>query len=603
MRRKSATRPPLRTLKLKDIETAQKNLLSCFLIIYGRMIHLNYLENYSQWCSADISDAELQELRSIREQEDEIKSRFNTELQFGTAGMRGVMGMGCNRLNRFTVRRAAQGMAAWLLTTDLPKLAAIAYDSRHNSESFAKTCAVAFAEAGIKTWLFDRLAPTPMLSFAIRHFGCGCGVVISASHNSGIYNGVKCYGPDGCQMTDEPAAVVTEMISKIPYFVKEQKSFDGLMAEGMVCYIQDDLWQAYYNAVLAEALTPQVIKNSGLRVVYTPLCGTGNEPVREALGRLGVDIIPVSSQEKPDGDFKTCEYPNPETDAALAESYTVADSVPCDLILGTDPDADRVAIAIPNGTGDYQKLTGNELGCLLLEYILEKRRRQASIPAGAIAVRSIVSSPMADRIAAYYGVQMVSVLTGFKYIGGEILRLEERGEADRFVFGFEESCGYLKGTYARDKDAVCASILICEMAAEYKRAGKTILDALRELYDRYGYYQSSVKNLELSGADAMQKAAGLMTELRESAPAFIGGEKVTVFRDYKTGIHKDYLLNTEKPISLPKSNVLEFVIGERGNVIVRPSGTEPKVKFYFTAIGDDKDQARALLDQMKAQFQ
>jgi len=563
---------------------------------------LNYLENYTFWCNASLSDSERQELLALKDNREELKSRFNGQLQFGTAGMRGIMGMGSNRLNRFTVRRAAQGMAAWLSQTDLPKKAAIAYDSRHNSQSFAKICAVALAEAGIKVWLFDRLAPTPMLSFAVRKLECGCGVVISASHNSGIYNGVKCYGPDGCQMTDEPAAVVTEKISQIPFFVPEVKSFDTLMAEGSICYIGNDLWEAYYDAVLCEALSPETIMDSGLRIVYTPLCGTGNEPVREVLGRLGADVVVVACQEKPDGDFKTCEYPNPETDAALAESYKTADNTNCDLILGTDPDADRVAIAVPNGRNGYQKLTGNELGCLLLEYILRTRTKLRNIPEGAIAVRSIVSSLMADWIAADYGVEMVSVLTGFKYIGGEILRLEALGQAHKFVFGFEESCGYLKGTYARDKDAVAASILICEMAAELKLAGRSVLDALQDLYDRYGFCSTNVQSLELTGADAIEKAAKLMADLRENTPKQIAGERVTVLRDYKTGISKDFLNGTVEEIKLPKSNVLEFVLGRRGSVIVRPSGTEPKVRFYFTAIGRDAGSAQILMDQLKAQF-
>lgn len=561
-----------------------------------------YLENYAFWCNSVLNESDQKELLAIRGNEDEIKSRFGSQLQFGTAGMRGIMGVGSNRLNQYTVRRAAQGMAAWLSATDLPKIAAIAYDSRHNSELFAKICAVAFAEAGIQAWLFDRLAPTPMLSFAVRELGCGCGVVISASHNAGIYNGVKCYGPDGCQMTDAPAAEVTEKIAKIPYFVPEKKSFEAFLADGKIRYIDHHLWQKYYDAVSHEALCPDVVGASGLRVVYTPLCGTGNEPVREILGRLGVDITVVACQEKPDGDFKTCEYPNPETDAALAESYRVADNTPCDLILGTDPDADRVAIAVPDGQGGYRKFTGNEVGCLLLEYILKTRAAQKTIPEDAIAVRSIVSSPMSDQIASNYGVQMVPVLTGFKYIGGEILRLEEHGQQHKFVFGFEESCGYLKGTYARDKDAIVASMLICELAAELKLQGKTMLEALDDLYDRYGFYLSNVQSLELSGSDAMEKAAKLMADLRENMPEDIAGEKITVCRDYNDGVTKYLADNTVEQILLPKSNVLEFVLGKKGSVIVRPSGTEPKVKFYFTSIGENEAAAKALMDRMKKQF-
>jgi len=562
---------------------------------------MNYMDRYHTWCNADILPDVLAELKSIANDEEELKSRFGSELQFGTAGMRGIMGAGCNRLNRYTVRRAAQGMAAWLASTDLPQKAAIGYDSRHNSQLFAEICAVAFAEKGIHTYLYDRLAPTPMLSYAVRQLECGCGIVISASHNAGAYNGVKCYGPDGCQMTDEPAAIVTEIIGTIPYFVPEEKSFADFMQDALISYIGQDIWESYYDTVLAESIDHDMIRNAGLNIVYTPLCGTGNEPVREILGRLGVNITVVACQEQPDGDFKTCEYPNPETDAALNESYKVADTNPCDVILGTDPDADRVAIAVPCN-GGYQKLSGNELGCLLLNYILKARSAKGTIPDGAIAVRSIVSTPLADQIAKCYGVTMKAVLTGFKYIGGEILSLEQDNQEYKFMFGFEESCGYLKGTYARDKDAVVASMLVCELAASLKKDGKTILDALKELYETYGYYLASVKSIELTGADAMQKAAKMMADLRSAVPSSIGGAVVTVFNDYQSRTSKNMESGAINTIQLPKSNVLEFVLGNHGSVIVRPSGTEPKVKFYYTAVGADKIAAEQLLQAMKSQL-
>ncbi|MBO5837067.1 MAG: phospho-sugar mutase [Oscillospiraceae bacterium] len=559
---------------------------------------MDYLERYAQWCN--IEDVK-EELLSIKNDSEEIKSRFGAELEFGTAGMRGIMGAGSNRLNRYTVRRAAQGMAAWLSSTDLPQKAAIGYDSRHNSQLFAEVCAVAFAEKGIKVYLYDRLAPTPMLSYAVRALGCGCGIVISASHNAGAYNGVKCYGPDGCQMTDEPAAIVTKEISQIPYFIPESKSFAAFMQTGTIAYIDQCVWEEYYKQVLSEAVQPDIIKKADLNIVYTPLCGTGNEPVREVLGRLGTKITVVSCQEQPDGDFKTCEYPNPETDAALLESYKVADSNPCDVILGTDPDCDRVAIAVPNGNG-YQKLSGNELGCLLMDYILRQRTQQHNIPDDAIVVRSIVSSPLADRIAEHYGVTMRAVLTGFKYIGGEILALEEQGKEDRFIFGFEESCGYLKGTYARDKDAVIASVLICELAAALKLEGKTILDALQEIYDRFGQYLAYVQSVELTGSDAMEKAAKMMADLRRDVPLTIGGAKVTAVRDYKISVATNLETGESSTIELPKSNVLEFLLGNSGSVIVRPSGTEPKVKFYYTAVAESKEEASQLLDRMIKQM-
>lgn len=562
---------------------------------------MTYMEQYKFWCDANLPGDVQTELAMIANDPEELKGRFGGDLQFGTAGMRGIMGAGSNRLNRYTVRRAAQGMAAWLAGTDLPQKAAIGYDSRHNSRLFAEVCAVAFAEAGIHTYLYDRLAPTPMLSYAVRELGCGCGIVISASHNAGAYNGVKCYGPDGCQMTDEPAAIVTEKISQIPYFVPETDSFENYVNRGLISYIQQNIWEKYYQTVLAEAIAPEKIRQADLHIVYTPLCGTGNEPVREVLGRLGVNIEVVGVQEKPDGDFKTCEYPNPETDAALNESYKVAKDVPCDVILGTDPDCDRVAIAVPDAEG-YRKLSGNELGCLLLDYILRARSEQKNIPDEAITVCSIVTSPLADRIAEHYGVTMKRVLTGFKYIGGEILKLENIGQQEKYLFGFEESCGYLKGTYARDKDAVVASMLVCELAASLKLQGKTILNALDEMYRTYGYYLAYVQSVELTGADAMEKAAKMMSDLRHTVPSSIGGAAVTAVRDYRSSIAKDLETGSECTIDLPKSNVLEFILGDRGSVIARPSGTEPKVKFYYTAIGEDVASAQALLDAMVAQM-
>lgn len=563
---------------------------------------MTFEERYRFWCSADLPAEVQAELESISDNEEERKSRFGSDLQFGTAGMRGIMGIGSNRLNRYAVRRAAQGMAAWLSGTDLPQIAAIGYDSRHNSQLFAQVCAVAFAEAGIHTWLYDRLAPTPMLSYAVRELGCGCGIVISASHNAGAYNGIKCYGPDGCQMTDGPAMVVTEKIGEIPYFIPESKSFQAFMEDGLISYIPQAIWERYYDTVLAEAVDPEGIRSANLNVVYTPLCGTGNEPVRRILGQLGVNVHVVACQEQPDGDFKTCEYPNPETDAALNESYKVARNVQCDLILGTDPDADRVAIAVPCADG-FRKLSGNELGCMLMDYILKARSARKDLPNGAEVIRSIVSTPMADRIAAHYGVEMKTVLTGFKYIGGEILRLEELGESEKFVFGFEESCGYLKGTYARDKDAVVASMLVCEMAAALKREGKTILEALQELYETYGYFLAHVQSIELTGADAMEKAAAMMANMRTQVPESIGGAKVTMVNDYQIHRSTNVITGAQSDIDLPKSNVLEWILGEQGSLIARPSGTEPKVKFYYTAVGETEAEARRLLDAMILQMQ
>lgn len=558
------------------------------------------LERYQQWCEqAPLNEAGRAALAAMQNDETERKGCFGAELQFGTAGIRGIMGIGTNRLNDFTVRRTAQGLAAWLTSTELPQRCAIGYDSRHNSRRYAELCAVALAERGVHVYVYHELAPTPMLSFAVRQLGCGCGIVVSASHNAGIYNGIKCYGPDGCQMTDEPAARVFAEIEKIPYFLPAEKSFEDFLAEGGVEFIAPELWERYYETVLGERLATAPSDN--LNLLYTPLCGTGNKPVRTVLGRIGVNVAVVPAQEKPDGDFKTCEYPNPETDAALNESYKIARETHPDLILGTDPDCDRVAVAVPVG-GGFRKLSGNELGCLLLDYILGTMQKAGTLPADPVAVRSIVSTPMADKIAASYGVKMRRVLTGFKYIGGEILALEQKHEENRFVFGFEESCGYLKGTYARDKDAVVASMLTCDLAAALKREGTNLAEHMDALYSRFGWHEARVLSCELQGPDAMEISAGFMAQMRRELPKAVCGIAVTSVTDYQARVTRDLVHGTEEAVTLPKSNVLVLQLGEKGTVILRPSGTEPKVKIYLTAVDADRAAALKLLDDMAAEM-
>ena len=554
------------------------------------------LERYQQWCEqAPLNEAGRAALAAMQNDETERKGCFGAELQFGTAGIRGIMGIGTNRLNDFTVRRTAQGLAAWLTSTELPQRCAIGYDSRHNSRRYAELCAVALAERGVHVYVYHELAPTPMLSFAVRQLGCGCGIVVSASHNAGIYNGIKCYGPDGCQMTDEPAARVFAEIEKIPYFLPAEKSFEDFLAEGGVEFIAPELWERYYETVLGERLA--TVPSDNLNLLYTPLCGTGNKPVRTVLGRIGVNVAVVPAQEKPDGDFKTCEYPNPETDAALNESYKIARETHPDLILGTDPDCDRVAVAVPV-EGGFRKLSGNELGCLLLDYILGTMQKAGTLPADPVAVRSIVSTPMADKIAASYGVKMRRVLTGFKYIGGEILALEQKHEENRFVFGFEESCGYLKGTYARDKDAVVASMLTCDLAAALKREGKNLAEHMDALYSRFGWHEARVLSCELQGPDAMEISAGFMAQMRRELPKTVCGIAVTSVTDYQARVTRDLVHGTEEAVTLPRSNVLVLQLGEKGTVILRPSGTEPKVKIYLTAVDADRAAAMKLLDDM-----
>lgn len=558
------------------------------------------LERYQQWCEqAPLDEAGRAALAAMQNDETERKGCFGAELQFGTAGIRGIMGIGTNRLNDFTVRRTAQGLAAWLTSTELPQRCAIGYDSRHNSRRYAELCAVALAERGVHVYVYHELAPTPMLSFAVRQLGCGCGIVVSASHNAGIYNGIKCYGPDGCQMTDEPAARVFAEIEKIPYFLPAEKSFEDFLAEGGVEFIAPELWERYYETVLGERLA--TVPSDNLNLLYTPLCGTGNKPVRTVLGRIGVNVAVVPAQEKPDGDFKTCEYPNPETDAALNESYKIARETHPDLILGTDPDCDRVAVAVPV-EGGFRKLSGNELGCLLLDYILGTMQKAGTLPADPVAVRSIVTTPMADKIAASYGVKMRRVLTGFKYIGGEILALEQKHEENRFVFGFEESCGYLKGTYARDKDAVVASMLTCDLAAALKREGTNLAEHMDALYSRFGWHEARVLSCELQGPDAMEISAGFMAQMRRELPKAVCGIAVTSVTDYQTRVTRDLVHGTEEAVTLPKSNVLVLQLGEKGTVILRPSGTEPKVKIYLTAVDADRAAAMKLLDDMAAEM-
>lgn len=559
---------------------------------------MDYLTQYRFWLeNAPLSYRDL--LQSMEGNELSLKGCFGAELAFGTAGIRGIMGIGCNRLNEFTVRRTAQGIAKWLNATELPKRCAIGYDSRHNSRLFAEICATALAETGIKVLIYHELAPTPMLSYAVRALRCGCGIMVTASHNAGMYNGIKCYGEDGCQMTDEPAAIVYREIQKTPYFVLPEKSFDQLKTEGTIENIPDSVWTAYCDRVMQEGLDLERVKRSGLHVLYTPLCGTGNKPVRELFRRIGVKADIVTTQEKPDGDFKTCVYPNPETDAALNESYKLAEQVHPDLIIGTDPDADRVAVAVPvNGT--FRKLSGNELGCVLLDYILRTRSERGDLPAGAEVIKSIVSTPLADQIAAFYQVEMKNVLTGFKYIGGEILRLEELGQEERFIFGFEESCGYLKGTYARDKDAVVATMLVCEAAAYAKENGMNLADYMDALYRQFGCYAAYVQSVELQGITAAETSKAFMTNVRENTRDEVAGCKVTATVDYLSGIRKCLRCGKESQVGLPSSNVFTLELGEKGKIILRPSGTEPKIKLYYTAVGQTWEEADQLLASFKS---
>ena len=554
-------------------------------------------KEYSLWlenCTGEL----LEELKSLEGNDAEIQKRFGSKASFGTAGIRSIMGAGTAWLNELTVRQTARGLAAYVLGSDENKTCAIGYDCRNNSQRFAKICAAALAAEGVKVYLYDRLCPTPMLSFAVRYLQCGVGMVISASHNTKEYNGLKCYGADGGQMTEIPAARVSEAIAATDLFAPEKESFESLMEKGMIEYIGQDVWQAYYARIAKEAIRPAAVKEAGLKVVYSPLCGAGGEPVAEMLTRLGAEFVVPESQKNPSGEFETCPNPNPENDGAFAEVYKLAEGFNPDVIMATDPDSDRIAVAIPV-EGGFRKFSGNEMGCLLLEYILSAMKRENKMPANPVAVKSVVSTPLADRVAAAYGCEMRTVLTGFKYIGGVILELEQAGHPEDYVLGFEESCGYLKGDYARDKDAVIAAMLIAEMAATYKLQGKTLGDVMDELYARYGYYVAGLKNVNFTSDEQKAACMALLDQFRAQPPKEIGGFAVTAVADYKAGVIKA-LDGTTRPTGLPQENMVMLDLGDQGRIVLRPSGTEPKIKFYYTACAPTMADANGYIARMDA---
>ena len=552
-------------------------------------------KEYTRWlerCTGEL----LEELKSLEGNDAEIRTRFGSKAAFGTAGIRSIMGAGTAWLNELTVRQTARGLAAYVLASDESKTCAIGYDCRNNSQKFAKICAAALAAEGVRVYLYDRLCPTPMLSFAVRYLKCGVGMVISASHNTKEYNGLKCYGADGGQMTEIPAAKVSEAIAATDLFAPEKESFESLMEKGMIEYIPDSVWQAYYARISREAIRPEAVKEAGLKVVYSPLCGAGGEPVSEILTRLGAEFRVPASQAKPSGEFETCPNPNPEHDGAFAEAYALAKEFAPDVVMATDPDSDRIAVAIPTADG-FRKFSGNEMGCLLLEYILSAMQKSGKMPADPVAVKSVVSTPLADRVAAAYGCTVRTVLTGFKYIGGVILELEEAGRPEDYVLGFEESCGYLKGDYARDKDAVVTAMLIAEMAATYKLEGKTLGDVMDELYAKYGYYVAGLKNVNFTSEEQKAACMALLEQFRAQPPREIGGFAVSAVADYKSGLIKAQD-GTTRPTGLPAENMVMLELGEQGRIVLRPSGTEPKIKFYYTACAPSMAQANDMIAAM-----
>ena len=549
----------------------------------------------------EVTDPELSaELLSIRNEEKEVHERFYRSLEFGTGGLRGELGAGTNRMNIYTVRQATQGFAAYLLTQDEKPSAAISYDSRHQSDVFARETARVLAANGIKVYLYPHLMPTPALSFAVLDRHCTGGVMVTASHNPARYNGYKAYAADGAQISGHVAAAVSEEIEKTD-IVRDVKlaDFEEALADGRIEYIGDALIERYYAAVMAQALRPELGKAAGLRLVYTPLNGSGLVPVMTVLKRMGhTDITVVPEQEQPNGDFPTCPYPNPEILEAMQLGLNLCEKLGADLLLATDPDSDRVGTAVlQNGTP--RLISGNEMGVLLLDYICRTRLELHKMPENPVAVRSIVSTTMTDAIAAHYGVEMRQVLTGFKYIGEQIAHLEAEGHPERFIFGFEESYGYLAGGYVRDKDAVVASMLICEMAAWYKGQGKNLGEALDDLYAQYGFYFNKVDSYTFPGSDGMAKMAALMETLRTELPIAIASRPVTGHTDYEAG--KRYEDGEgETPTGLPASNVMAFRLGKEGSLVARPSGTEPKLKFYYSLRAADRPTAEKAYGEIKA---
>ena len=552
-----------------------------------------YMEDYQRWCSASLEDPALtRELKEIAGQEDQIKERFAVALKFGTAGLRGILGAGSNRMNIYVVRQATQGLANWVKTQGGSQLVAISYDSRINSDVFAREAACVLAANGIKVRIYDALMPVPALSFATRYYHANAGIMITASHNPAKYNGYKAYGPDGCQMTDDAAAVVYAQIQKTDILTGAAwMPFEEGKAKGLIAYVGEDCKEALYDAIKSRSVRPGLCATAGLKLVYSPLNGSGLVPVTRVLHDIGItDITIVPEQEYPDGNFPTCPYPNPEIFEALRLGLELAEKSGADLMLATDPDADRVGIAIRCPDGSYELVSGNEVGVLLLDYICQGRIEKGTMPENPVAVKSLVSTPLADKVAAHYGVEMRNVLTGFKWIGDQIARLEAAGEVDRFILGFEESYGYLAGSYVRDKDAIVGSMLICEMAAYYRSVGSSIKERLEEIYAQYGRYLNKVDSFEFPGLSGMDKMAGIMSGLRQNPPTEIGGYKVTKVTDYQ---------NTAET-GLPAANVLVYALDGGATVIVRPSGTEPKIKTYFTTLGKTLAEAEAQKETLAA---
>ena len=558
-------------------------------------------QTYNEWLENAVEDKDLTaELESIKNNEDEIYDRFYTALKFGTAGLRGIIGAGTNRMNIYVVRQATQGLANYVLKKYGNGSVAISHDSRIKADLFMNEAARVLAANGIKVYITSELQPTPVLSYLVRYFKCQAGIMVTASHNPAAYNGYKAYGEDGCQMTDVAANTVYDEISKLDMF-KDVKiaDFDEAVKSGMIEYVDESVYDTYLEKVMEQQVNPGVCKGADLKVVYTPLNGTGNKLVRKVLGKIGVnDVVVVPEQELPDGNFTTCPYPNPEIKEALAKGLELCEKEQPDLLLATDPDADRVGIAVKDYDGSYRLISGNEDGVMLTNYILSCKKASGKLPEKPVVVKTIVTTKLINKLCEKYGCELKNVLTGFKYIGEVILNLEKKHEENRYLFGFEESYGYLSGTYVRDNDAVVASMLVCEMAAYYKKQGKSLAEVIDGLYEEFGYYLNQTYSFEFGGAAGMQKMADIMTAVRDNTPKSIAGYDVVKVSDYLLRKETDVATGSVTDIDLPKSNVIALHLADDNAVIIRPSGTEPKIKLYITSVGKDKDNAAKICEKL-----
>lgn len=560
---------------------------------------MDYLKEYGHWLE-NLNTEEKKELEKIKNNDAEIKDRFYKALEFGTAGLRGVIGMGLNRMNVYVVGQATQGLANQLIKTNPGRndlKVTIAYDSRHKSDEFAKTAACVLAANGIKALIFSELKPVPELSFSVRYKKADAGIAVTASHNPAKYNGYKVYGNDGAQLGPELASIVLDEIEKTDIFngVKKCDFYDAVRS-GMIEIMGDEVEEVYLDRVQEQCINPELIKEKGesLKFVYTPFHGTGNKPVRKILDRVGFkNVLVVKEQELPDGDFPTVKSPNPENKEGFKIAIELAKKNSADLIIGTDPDADRVGILVKDKTGEYINLTGNQTGVLLCEYILSMRKELGTLPKDGFVVKTIVTTNIIKKICDSYGIEMKEVLTGFKFIGEKIKEAEESGKGT-YVFGFEESYGYLAGTYARDKDAVVASMLIAEMALYYQEKGLSLYDQLLNIYKKYGYYKEEVVSVTMEGIEGLDKIKSIMDNIRKNPPTIFGGKNVLAVRDYKTSVRTDVKTGETEKITLPESNVIYLELEDGNNFIIRPSGTEPKIKLYCLLCGKDAAETEAL---------